>query len=94
MPSQLLVIQLLKMEEGKILDECSVEDDNEDIEMLDAEGELVEPDSMNDMGWANGDDSMDLKQEKNSKDRRQRANKKKNKRKRKGPEHNVTDINR
>lgn len=79
---------------GNILEAVLEEDEYEDTEMLDAEeGELVGPDSVNDMGRANGDDSKGSKQEKNSKNCRRRANRRKNKRKR-GPESNVTDINR
>ncbi|XP_031377673.1 uncharacterized protein LOC116193064 isoform X1 [Punica granatum] len=84
------------MEEGgKMLEASLTEDEYGDIEMLDAEeGELVDPDSMNDQRQSSADDSKGLKQEKGSKNRRRRANKKKNKRKRSGPETNVTDINR
>ncbi|XP_031382452.1 uncharacterized protein LOC116196724 isoform X2 [Punica granatum] len=84
------------MEEGgKILKASLAEDEYGDTEMLDAEeGELVDPDIVNDPGQSNVHDSEGLKQEKESKNRRQRANKTKNKKKRSGPEPNVTDINR
>ena len=74
------------------LNEEEIFEDDEDVEMLDVEeGELVEHDSNNDLDQSN---VGHVNQGSQSKNHKRRANKKKNKRKRRGPGSNVTDINR
>ncbi|EXB66892.1 hypothetical protein L484_019530 [Morus notabilis] len=86
------------MEGGEsILDALNEEDNfeyDEDIEMVDVEEwELVEENLRNDLGQSNAGEVNVNNQESQCKNHKRRANKKKNKRKRSGPDPNVTDIN-
>lgn len=88
------------MEEGdNILDaiynEDNLDDVDDDVGMVDVEeGELVEPDSQNALGQSSAGDANEANIESHSKNTKRRANKKRNKRKRKCSGSKAIDINR